>query len=574
MEPRFGHDFGDVRVHADERAAESAQALSALAYTVGSNIVFSRGQYTPGTLTGKRLLAHELAHVEQQRDLAAAPTNNLPVVQRICDVSQKPTGNAIASQVEGDYLKAVREGKYCKDTGATGVFHAGRCYREIPSKLGFPGGDQVCFDEKTGKCAEDSPDIVSAVWGQNADGSCNLSAARSLGHFAEDIFPSEPGIVGAGFGLLTGSAIGYASDLGPYRLLGLGTGLLIGTGLGTALGAGSGPLARRLSRRGYVPTVGLSVGLANPLPNLVGDATWQARLYVGAAKRERPLLNVLYPELKLGVTLIGEQATGKPDGEKVGPSAITSLVAGIRIDPGQPGGAYLSFFGGPALAVSGGDKAVGAEAGVAFGHRWRWIGYSANVGYIRDPTREPGMSNQLTLGVGVELGPDKPPAPEKKRRLPEGGMLSQDVVEGIRHALEAQVSPDALMPPQVRARLAEARKAADEAGPYEEASLIKARNAAESEAAEYTDAHDVAFDLAVRMDQARRSGSSFVKLDLWQYGAAGVHGGGTREIIVREIRRIALIVRNNLPEQAAGVNTIVIVFRHEEAAVREEITLP
>src|SRR5262245_55221910 len=69
MEPRFGHDFGQVRVHVDEMAAESARALGALAYTVGSNIVFSRRQYAPVAHTGRRLLAHELAHVEQQREL-------------------------------------------------------------------------------------------------------------------------------------------------------------------------------------------------------------------------------------------------------------------------------------------------------------------------------------------------------------------------------------------------------------------------------------------------------------------------------------------------------------------------
>jgi hypothetical protein len=575
MEPRFGNDFGHVRVHVDERAAESARAVGALAYTVGSNIVFGRGQYAPAMQSGRRLLAHELTHVEQQRGLAPAHANNPSVVQRLCDVSQKPTGNAIASQVEDDYRKAVRQGQYCKDTGNTGLFHEGRCYREVPAPLGFPEGDQVCFDKKTGKCSEDSPDVVSAVWGVNGDGSCNLSFPRSAGHLAEDIIPSEPGIVGAGLGLLAGSAIGFASGLGPYRLLGTGTGLIFGTGLGTALGAGSGPLARRLSRRGYVPTIGLSAGLANPFPNLVGDATWQARLYVGASKRENPILHVVYPELRLGVTLIGA-ATGKPGTESVGPSAITSLVAGIRIDPGQRGGAYVSFFGGPALAVSNGEKAVGAEAGLAIGQRWRFIGYSANVGYIRDPTRESGGArDQLTLGLGVELGPDKPPPREKKRRrLPEGGMLSQDVVEKIRSALEAQVRPDALMPPQMRARLAAARKAADEAGPDEEASLIKKRDAVEAEAAEYTDAHDVAFELAVRMDQARRSGRSYAKIELWQYGAAGVSGGGTREVIVKEMRRIALLLRSNLPDQAAGVNSILVIFRHEEAAVRVEIKLP
>ncbi|MBV9210286.1 MAG: DUF4157 domain-containing protein, partial [Acidobacteria bacterium] len=63
FEPRFGRDFGDVRVHADEGAARSAQAVGAQAYTFGREIVFNENQYRPQTETGKSLLAHELAHV-------------------------------------------------------------------------------------------------------------------------------------------------------------------------------------------------------------------------------------------------------------------------------------------------------------------------------------------------------------------------------------------------------------------------------------------------------------------------------------------------------------------------------
>jgi uncharacterized protein DUF4157 len=66
FEERFGHDFSAVRVHTDTRAADSAHALSASAYTVGHNIVFGRGRYEPAAVAGKRLLAHELAHVVQQ----------------------------------------------------------------------------------------------------------------------------------------------------------------------------------------------------------------------------------------------------------------------------------------------------------------------------------------------------------------------------------------------------------------------------------------------------------------------------------------------------------------------------
>ena len=67
FEPRFGHDFGRVRVHRDPAAAASAREVSAHAYTVGHHVVFAPGQYAPGTHAGLSLLAHELAHVVQQR---------------------------------------------------------------------------------------------------------------------------------------------------------------------------------------------------------------------------------------------------------------------------------------------------------------------------------------------------------------------------------------------------------------------------------------------------------------------------------------------------------------------------
>ena len=64
--PRFRQDFSQIRVHTDTKAAESARAVNALAYTVGHNIVFGAGQYTPHSNQGKELLAHELAHTLQQ----------------------------------------------------------------------------------------------------------------------------------------------------------------------------------------------------------------------------------------------------------------------------------------------------------------------------------------------------------------------------------------------------------------------------------------------------------------------------------------------------------------------------
>jgi hypothetical protein len=79
MEAGFGSDFSHVRVHTDSQAAESARAVGAAAYTVGRDVVFGRESYVPRSDGGRRLLAHELTHVLQQRDFDGSPHGALAV---------------------------------------------------------------------------------------------------------------------------------------------------------------------------------------------------------------------------------------------------------------------------------------------------------------------------------------------------------------------------------------------------------------------------------------------------------------------------------------------------------------
>ena len=82
METRFGYDFSHVRIHTDDNAAKSAQSVNALAYTIGNNIVFE-GQYSPESDSGRKLLAHELAHVVQQN--SEFQPHSQPTVMRQVD---------------------------------------------------------------------------------------------------------------------------------------------------------------------------------------------------------------------------------------------------------------------------------------------------------------------------------------------------------------------------------------------------------------------------------------------------------------------------------------------------------
>jgi hypothetical protein len=70
--PRLGDDLEDVRVHDGRQAHDLARSVSARAFAVGRDVFFAEGEHRPGTAQGDRLLAHELAHVVQQREAPAS----------------------------------------------------------------------------------------------------------------------------------------------------------------------------------------------------------------------------------------------------------------------------------------------------------------------------------------------------------------------------------------------------------------------------------------------------------------------------------------------------------------------
>ena len=83
FEPRFQRDLSDVRIHTGSEAAQSAQQINALAYTVGNNIVFNDGQYQAHSDQGRRLMAHELVHTIQQGAINGTQSSaTIPSVQR------------------------------------------------------------------------------------------------------------------------------------------------------------------------------------------------------------------------------------------------------------------------------------------------------------------------------------------------------------------------------------------------------------------------------------------------------------------------------------------------------------
>lgn len=103
MEQHLGADLSDVRVHTDGQAAASAQAVGAKAYTVGNDVVFNEGAYSPGSTDGQQTLAHELTHVVQQRSgpVDGTPTGGGIAVSHPSDRFEQAAESSASSFVAG-----------------------------------------------------------------------------------------------------------------------------------------------------------------------------------------------------------------------------------------------------------------------------------------------------------------------------------------------------------------------------------------------------------------------------------------------------------------------------------------
>ena len=105
MESRFGHDFSQVRIHADPAAAGSARDIHARAYTAGAHIAFAAGRYAPHTGDGRRLIAHELAHVVQQQGSAGVIRRELDVEDFDAGDFDLPACNAYLETLKGGVIE-------------------------------------------------------------------------------------------------------------------------------------------------------------------------------------------------------------------------------------------------------------------------------------------------------------------------------------------------------------------------------------------------------------------------------------------------------------------------------------
>ena len=147
FEPRFGHDLGQVRIHNDQRAADSSRAVDALAYTVGNALVFASGRYAPATAGGRQLLAHEFAHVVQQQ-----PFGPDPIVQRSTGEPTKTDTDSQASQAKE--LLATQQ-----------IVIAGETFNLVEmADYSAPGSSAWRYRERAQEYLSVYPNLANGLW--------------------------------------------------------------------------------------------------------------------------------------------------------------------------------------------------------------------------------------------------------------------------------------------------------------------------------------------------------------------------------------------------------------------------
>lgn len=203
MGSRFGHDFSQVRIHTDTRAALSAQALGANAYSVGIDIVFGESRYAPGSREGDRLLAHELTHVVQQ---ARYGVGDWEQASNPGDASEQEADCVANQALSGDCVKVMAM------PGAA----IARSMPPIPGPPGLPTGNMGPYDALLEEVATEALGTATTIPAEAAGaaglGAEAAGAGGAAGLGAGAILPLlAAGAVGAG----TGYMLANHTEVGP-----------------------------------------------------------------------------------------------------------------------------------------------------------------------------------------------------------------------------------------------------------------------------------------------------------------------------------------------------------------------
>ena len=233
LEPRLGHDFGQVRVHADAEADRLAQAVDAVAFTSGQDIYFRSGTYAPDSGPGLRLLAHEAAHTVQQ---AAGPVAGEPGPDGVL-VSDPADPFEQAAEQTADRVASGPSPASAPPAAA----EAGSAVT-VQRFLGFPGlGDGGGSPFDLGGAIGSGISALGSLVGGGVSGAGSLlgGAASAEGSLVDNVLSgagSAAGGIMSGIGSMVGSEVSGVGSLLGGGAAAIGSALGLG-GLGSTIGS-------------------------------------------------------------------------------------------------------------------------------------------------------------------------------------------------------------------------------------------------------------------------------------------------------------------------------------------------
>jgi hypothetical protein len=188
FEPRFGADFSGVRVHAHSEAAQVASSVNAKAFTLGRDLVFGAGQYSPETTGGKKLLAHELTHVIQQGSGRQATNQSLqsPVLQQ--SPNPKIMRKGFESTIEVCHRVLETRNFEITNGGLRVVLNLRRLDKSVPDCTDFDFGVTLTKsrdwwpDKEIGTCMARTGGTRTFLFGDISSGTHYLTVWRIFDH--------------------------------------------------------------------------------------------------------------------------------------------------------------------------------------------------------------------------------------------------------------------------------------------------------------------------------------------------------------------------------------------------------
>lgn len=185
FEPRFGHDFASVRIHTGAAASAAAKSIHARAFTIGNHLVFNSGEYSPNGSAGRHLIAHELAHVVQQR---AGVHGVQRILQRKCAEGEGPPAPEPPIPSEPGSHPLIYRGTTTKRSRRPAVGDAQGLLNQFLSRLKAgtfpckPGADKAAIEGIRATLNQDPLD-VDCRFGPNTEKATKM--------FQQCVFPKQ-----------------------------------------------------------------------------------------------------------------------------------------------------------------------------------------------------------------------------------------------------------------------------------------------------------------------------------------------------------------------------------------------